>query len=420
MISIQPCIKTTLECLDLPSLQLRNASNRDLYISDKRSISDAIICCDVVLCYLSHTILHSTSNEIEQNLTRYFSKQQCQQAYQHLHDCFDYVLSINDHDQQQDHRIYNIFQQYSIDLLDWTCLIPVMLNIVQHDLLSYLPLFVAHDWILMINRVENLEQINRITSIYSPIEEQIQQFNQYLTSLHELILNCSQSSTFVHRSSTATSNEQCCLRNYCAHDTVLYRACTHMDSSPLPSSSSSWSSADIHANAVHTFPGFVRNPVTNFLIPTAPANSQMRTSFVSLNDTSSSDDDNQHNDENDDDDDDDDDDGKRDPSIAILQRILTRRSSHPPTKKQVGSILVKRHDNLWIYPTGLIETKTNVLLSSAYDATVKEQCQSLFKRATSYDERCLQKQHARLLEDKSEKKTRKISVKQLKGWPMCT
>ncbi len=115
----------------------------------------------------------------------------------------------------------------------------------------------------------------------------------------------------INESSIITTSDQCCLRTYCQH--TLNQRLTPIIDSP---SSLSWSSLDhLEKNSLTTFnrtiPGFIRNPVSNFLMPTGPTSS-----IISNDENFSSDD----------------------------EQSINSKS---------GSMVVIRQDDVWIYPIGI-------------------------------------------------------------------
>ena len=373
--------------LQVSSEHLKNAFDRHMYIASESDLSCSILCYDHVLCYLSNIIDQGTSSEIERNLLRYFSTDQLRQAYEHLHDCLDYVLASLV--TAKDHELFKIVQQCSTQLIDGTCLVSVMQTIHRHGLFSSLPIFVAHNWMEMIRHVQNLEKFDRVSASIPTLKEQMSHLKDHLTALHQLVYNFHDPPSGMH-CSLAPSNEQCCLRTYCTHNTVMYRSAAMMDSP----SSSSWSSLEFDVNPITAMPGFVRNPVTNFLIPTAPEISEMEMSVLSIDEVTSSDEEQE----------------SPWPSLA-----LNRSLSCQPTMVHQKSVLVKRHDDLWIYPAGVIKPKANPLFSSTHEATDDHEFSPRVTRASSFDDRFHLSNPPRPLPEKSAKKPRKASNKPSKG-----
>jgi hypothetical protein len=357
MVPIKSSKNSLKSPLEFSSANLQNAFDRHLYISSKSDILLSILCYDGVLCYLSNVIGQGSLNEIDLNLKRYFSIEQINQAYFHLHDCLDYILSILD--ANKDHSTHNFFHQCSIDLIDSTSLLAIMETIYSNKLFSYLPIFVTHDWIHMIRSVQNLEKLDKTSSYVFHLRDEMLNLKEHLTALHHLVRN------FNHFPVTMQSpplipNDQCCLRTYCAHNPSMYCSPLSADSSV----SSSWSSLDIDINPIiTTVSGFIRNPVSSFLIPTAPAITARKASIFSTDDRISSDDEQDI------------------PSSSILNRSL----SFQPSSRKTGSIVVKRNDSIWIYPAAVIKPKYNALFSSVHENTDQDKLEPRFTRANSCD-----------------------------------
>ena len=163
-----------------------------------------------------------------------------------------------------------------------------------------------------------------------------------------------------------------------------------LDSPPY----SSWSSLELDVQPITTLHGFIRNPVTNFLIPTAPETSEMDMSVLSIDEVTSSDEEQES-------------DG---PS-----KMLNRSLSCQPTMTHPSSVLVKRHYDLWVYPAGLIKPKTNLLFSSTHEAMDEKKAPPIMTRANSCDDRFHLPNLLHSLPDKSAKKPRKTVTKQSKG-----
>jgi hypothetical protein len=356
----------------------KNTSDRHLYISSKTDLSLSILCYDGVLCYLSNIIGQGLLTEIEENLKRYFSSEQINQAYSNLQNCLDYILSTLDHD--KDHSVYNIFQQCSIKLVDSTSLLSVMDTIHINHLFSYLPIFVTNDWLHMIRSVQNLEKFDVTSSSTSDLQQQMSHLKVHLTSLHHLVNH------FNHISSTiqAVPNDQCCLHTYCTHNTPIYGSTNAIDSP-----TSSWSSLDIDTNPITSTSGFIRNPVTNFIMPTAPNTSEMETSIFSIDEDISSDEEQE----------------------ILSSASLTRSFSVQSTRKSIGSVFVKRKDVLWVYPAAFLNSKYNLLSSSAHESTDQHVFKPVLTRATSCDDTF----HNEKLMTKTIKKLKKPLIKQIKG-----
>jgi hypothetical protein len=342
--------------LDFSSLHLKKAFDRNLYISSKTVFSLSVLCYDGVLCYLSNIIGQGTLIEIEENLKRFFSSEQINQAYFNLQNCLEYCLSILD--SNKDEYIYNIFQQCLINLIDSTSLLSVMEILYTNKLFSYLPTFVTHDWLHMIRCVQNIEKFD-ITSSSSilNLRQQMSHLKEHMISLDHVVKNFNQISlTIQSPPSSSSSNDQCCLRTSCAHNTNIFQSTTVTESP-----SSSWSSLDIDTTPITLLSGFIRNPVTNFIMPTRPTESKMESSFLSIDGMSS------------------------DEEPEKSSSSLTRSLSYQPSRKTTGPIIVKRADVLWIYPAANIKPKYNSLFSSVYETTDQNEFEPIFKRTNSCD-----------------------------------
>jgi hypothetical protein len=308
-----------ISSFELSSSYLQNALDHHLYISLTNDSSLSILCYDNVLCYLSNVIDHGSINEIELNLKRYFTCKQIEQAYYNLQNSLHYSLTIIDNN-----PIQEIFEECINNLENSSNLLSIIELISTKKLFSYLPIFVANDWINMIRHIQQLENIDTPSSSVKNLQEQMIDLKENLFSLHQLIENLQ---TFSSRSSpTIESSDQCCLRTYCEH--TSNQRLTPMIDSPA----SSWSSLDIEKTSLvtvnRTNQGFIRNPVSSFLMPTSPT----------INDI----DDNQSSDDE--------------------QSINSK----------TGSIVVRRNDDLWIYPIG-VDVRKSKLISKEYSRS-----QSLF------------------------------------------
>jgi len=369
--------------LEFCTFNLKNAFDRHLYISSATDLSLSILCYDGVLCYISNIIGQGTLTEIEENLKRYFSFEQMNQAYFNLHNCLDYSLSILD--SNKDHFVHSSLQQCSINLIDSTTILLTMEAIHINHLFSYLPIFVTHDWLHMIRSVQNLEQFDITSSSFSNVQQQMLHLKEHLTSLHNMITD------FNHMSSTVQSslNDQCCLRTSCTHNPSIYRPIITMDSPP-----SSWSSLDIDTNPIKTTSGFIRNPVTNFIMPTSPALSEMESSMISFDDTMSS---------------------EEEQEALSSSFSFARSFSHQPSISRIGGMVVRRDDVLWMYPAAVIKQKFNSLFSSVHESTDQCDFKPLFTRANSCDIDFPNKKLQNSLPNIMNMKPKKTPIKQTKG-----
>ena len=307
----------------------------NLYIA-----SNAILCYDPVLCYLSNVVTRHYSDDIQTKLRNYFSYEQLDQAFYRLHQCIQYVQSTID--AEKDRIIDENLFECSKALTDLTCLTKVMERIRFLGLSSYFPVFVAHYWLDMIEQPTD--------STMKILIEQMVTFNNNLTTFYHL---------FSH-SPSMVSNEQCCLTTNCRHNSTIPSLTTRMDSAH----SSSWSSLNMETSR-----GVIRNPVTNFLIPiVSSGESDFEGSIASIDERNSSDDEN-------------DEEQTRSPPIFLLNRSL----SHQPMSSPTGSIVVKRQDQLWVYPAGFTKPKSNLLFSSVCEENFLSP--PILTRANSYDDR---------------------------------
>ena len=338
--------------LDFSSCQLKNAFNRYLYISSQ---NNTILCYDEVLCYLSNVIGQGSIAEIEQNLKRYFSSEQIHLAYDNLHHALDYSLTILD--PERDQATYSLLQQCSIDLIDPSVLLNIMETIETNQLFSYLPIFVIHDWVQMIRSVQNLEKFDIQSSSMENVEQQMLHLKENITSLDHLVRNFNHMS-FTNGSSALSFNDQCCLRTNCTHNTMIYQSTTILPESPC----SSWSSLDVDTHPLTSLPGFVRNPVTNFIMPTGTVESEMESSIISLDGNISSD---------------------EEPQVPV--RNLTRSLSIQPERTRTRPMIIKRADVLWMYPAAVIRPRNTSFCSAVDESTDAEEFAPLFKRTNSCD-----------------------------------
>ncbi|CAF0766356.1 unnamed protein product [Adineta ricciae] len=335
----------------LSSSHIQNALSHQLYISLTDDSSLSVLCYDTVLCYLVNVIGHGSLNEIEDNLKRYFTYKQLEEAYSNLQNVLHYSLSILNPD--LDHHAQEILQQCLNDLHDSSCLLALIQLIHTNRLFSYLPVFVSNDWISMIRNVQDLEKIDApSSSTIENLENQIINLKENLFSLNQLVDNLKHIPSIVSPNIDSPSlTDQCCLRTYCQH------ALNSRIASIIDSPSSSWSSLDTEKPALtsynRTIPGFIRNPVSSFLMPTAPSTTEQMDPMFSLDDNMSSD-------------------------------------EELSTNSKTGSIVVIRDDDLWIYPAGVDLQKPKAKFPeynrshSLFD-TVLERKQS-FARRISFDD----------------------------------
>ncbi|CAF1019925.1 unnamed protein product [Rotaria sp. Silwood1] len=307
--------------LEISSLNLKNALDHHLHISLSHDSSLSVLCYDSVLCYLSNVIHHGPINEIESNLTRFFTYKQLEQAYYNLQNSLQYSLSIIN--STTDQHVYDIIEQCKNNLTNVSCLLSTIQKIYSNKLFSYLPIFVTNDWIHMIRYIQELAKFDRpSTTTVADLEGQITDLTQYISLLQQSINNVKNlpSSTLTTASiESSTSTDQCCLRTYCQHTT------NQRITSIIDSPTSSWTSLDLDKSLIpainQPIPGFIRNPVSNFLMPTSPQINEITSSMMSTDDNISSDDE---------------------------QSISSK----------TGSVVVIRDDDLWIYPVGVDVRKT--------------------------------------------------------------
>lgn len=364
---------------EFSSYQMKKAFDRHLYIS-----SFSVLCYDGVLCYLSNIIGQGSLSEIEENLQRFFSSQQINQAYEHLHQSLDYCLITID--PNGDAHVHNLLQQCSMGLNNVSSLVNVMQIISLNQLFSYLPIFVTDDWLHMIRSVQNIERLDTRLSSMGNLQQQISHLKDHMVSLDHLVRNFNHISLSI-QSPISSSNDQCCLRTYCTHHTIV-----HQSSILTESPSSSWSSLDIDSHRITPLRGFIRNPVTNFIMPTGPSESEVESSIISLDGNLSSDD-----------------------EPHVPSKHLTRSLSFQPQKNRARPILVKRADVLWMYPAGLIKPKYNSLISSVDESADSEEFERVFKRTNSCDMDFPVKKLQNLPTDKTLKKPKKVTKKSSKG-----
>jgi hypothetical protein len=307
--------KISSNLLEFSSEHLQNALDHHLYVSLTSDSSLSVLCYDNVLCYLSNVIDHGSINEIELNLKRYFTYQQLEQACYHLKNSLHYSISILN--SNIDQQIIELFEEFRNHLMNSSCLLMIIEKIHRNQLFSYLPAFVTNDWIDMIRHIQELEKIDTPSSKIHDLQEQIINLKEQLYNLNHLVNNIKTLPSTIIESSVVP--DQCCLRTYCQH--TLNQRLTPMIDSP----SSSWSSLDQEKNLINTFnrtiPGFIRNPVSNFLMPTTPTINEITLSMNSNDENFSSDD----------------------------EQSINSKS---------GSMVVIREDEVWIYPIGIDIRKT--------------------------------------------------------------
>ncbi|UJR27654.1 hypothetical protein I4U23_008935 [Adineta vaga] len=371
--------KSSLDISLLSSTQLQNALQHHLYISLTNDSSSSILCYDTVLCYLSNVIDHGSFNEIEDNLKRYFTYKQLEQAYYNLQNVLHYSLSILNSD--FDHHIYEILKQCLDDLHDSSCLLTIIQMIHSKQLFSYLPLFVSNDWINMIRNIQDLEKIDTPSSLtIKNLQEQIVNLKENLSSLNQLVDNLKQISS---TNDSLTLTDQCCLRTYCQHPS------NQRITSIMDSPSSSWSSLDFEKTSVTTYnrtiPGFIRNPVSNFLMPTAPMLTEQTYSTISFDDNMSSDDE---------------------------QSISSK----------TGSIVVIRDDDLWIYPAGVDVQKpkskfTGYNRSQSMFDSVQEKKKSFTRRKSFTDDDFSRENFEKIQTQVKKHKKGKVATEEILWFP---
>ena len=342
----------------MPSDQSSLHSNLSFPFEDDLHVSaEKTLCSDAVLCYLSNLLQHHLSvDDVEKN----FTSEQLDQAVAHLRSALAFVLAQLD--REKDPTAVKFFERCSSELNDWTSVLPIFTKIEQNGFASHLPIFVTHNWI------ELFQQMQRSRTIPS-VQDELLQLTEHLTNFQQLIDEGHQGWTPV---------EQCCLRQCCSHDSQMFRSV---------SSLSSWSSMETDVNSIT---GFIRNPVTNFLIRTDPKGLEMDHSIISIDEDSCSDDD--------------------ESQVARTAPPLHRSLSSQPTLNRSGSILVKRNEDLWIYPTGIpLKTRINPLLfSSVRENSEEDLHHRLITRRNSCDERFHQIKQLASSPKKTPKKSKKI------------
>ncbi|CAF1211617.1 unnamed protein product [Adineta steineri] len=370
--------------LNLSSSDVKNAFDQHVYISLNKDLSLTTLCYDAVLCYLSNIIGQGSLNELEENLKRYFSSDQMSEAYISLQNCLNYSLSILD--SNKDSNAYSILKQCSINLIDSTALLLIMETIYTNNLFSYLPIFVTNDWLHMIRNVQNLEKFDTTPSLpISNLVKQMFTLKEHLTLLHNHVNNIYHIPSTMH-SSVSALNDQCCLRTSCTHNSNIYPPTIIVDSP-----TSSWSSIDIDAERITSIPGFIRNPVTNFIMPITSTTSNMDSSMISMDDNMSSDEEQE-----------------------ATSFSLFRRFSYQPPISKTGPVIVKRDDVLWMYPAAVLKTKHNSLFSSTHESTDPYGFTPLFVRANSCNIDIPHKNIQLPEPTKMNKKPRKNTIKHIK------
>lgn len=303
---------SALQILDLSSGHLKNALDHHLYISLTNECSLSVLCYDNILCYLSTAIAHGSINEIEANLKRYFTSEQFEQAFEHLQNSLDYALTVLN--SSSDYLIIEGLEECRENLVNSSCLLPVIELIERKKLLSYLPTFVTNDWMHMIRQIQDLEQIDTPSSKIHHFEDQMNHLKEQLAFLNDLVNQVNTLPSFINESSSFIT-DQCCLRTYCQH--AFNQRLTPLMDSP----SSSRSSLDLERSPMtifnRTMPGFIRNPVSSFLMPARPTTNEMICSSNNIYDENLSSDDEQS------------------------------------MSSKTGSMVVIREDEVWIYPAGV-------------------------------------------------------------------
>jgi hypothetical protein len=324
------------------SSNLHRAFTHNLYItSTTESSPTSVLCYDDVLCYLSNVIGHGSTDEIQVSLKRYFTCDQLTQASENLVNALQYTQSIVH--VQHNNRLSAMIEQCLANSIDASSLLTTMQMIDTNDLLSSLPMFVTNDWLHMIRNIQDLEKIDSPSTSTSiqmiNLQEQMRHLKEQLSTLHQSVDNICHLPLTTSMESFIV-NEQCCLRTYCGH--ISQSRFMPVIDSP---SSSSWSSLDFDKAPIttlnRTIPGFIRNPVSSFLMPTGSSTrNDMTSSMASIDDNLSSDD----------------------------EQSLNSKT---------GSVVVIRDDDLWVYPIG-VEMK-----SINYNPKEYHRSRSLF---TSYNE----------------------------------
>jgi hypothetical protein len=264
-----------------------------------------------------------------------------------------------------------------------------MERIYTNKLLSYLPIFVTNDWLHMIRSVQNIEKFDLTSSpSMSNLQQQMVHLKEHIISLDELVQNFNHISSISQPPLASISDDQCCLRTYCTHNSSLFQSAALIESP----SSSSWSSLDIDTHLIPSLPGFIRNPVTNFIMPIGPTETEMESSFFSTDGNMSSDE-----------------------ELRTPSKYLRRSLSFQPSKTRTGPRVVKRADVLWMYPAAAIKSKPNSLFSSVSETVDELEFEPKVKRTNSCDIDFPVKKFQDPLLNKFIKKPKKTVLKQVKG-----
>ena len=335
--------------LELLSPSVKSALDHHLFVTLTRDSSLSILCYDSVLCYLSNVISHESIDEIEFNLKHNFTQEQLEEAYYNLQNSLHYSLSVIN--SSINHHEFEIFEQCINSLTNSSRLISTIQTIYSNNLFSSLPIFVTSYQNHTIQNVQDFEKIDTSLPTIVDLHAQMTDLKEHLLTLCQLAdsaKNLPLPTAPLWSLSTAAPTEssiltdQCCLRTCCQHTSNQVLTPT------IDSPSSSWSSLDLDKSPMttlnQTIPGFIRNPVSNFLIPRASNINDITSSIISMNDNMSSDDE---------------------------QSINSK----------IGSVVVKRDDDLWIYPIG-IDVRKSKVYSSEYNRS-----QSLFNSINGANDR---------------------------------
>ncbi|CAF0738483.1 unnamed protein product [Didymodactylos carnosus] len=356
---------------------LLNALEHKLHVSNENG---SVLCHDNALCYLSNIIAQGSTQEIEFHLQDYFTNDELETSRWHLFNCIDYCLC-----NENNNYLQKIFQecinnlqnrQQSLSLL----LISTIQTLYNNNLFDCLPTFVANDWISMIRKIQNMEKIDdmSIRAKDQNFVEQMVNLKEHLTKLCNIVMSSNEN---ISPKMQQNSNEFCCLQSYCSH-TSLYRQPSYTRRSSLitsslhgdlidsnnqmimdfvsvddilpPQSSTDSSIAgsyhptiddlnETEENNSNLFKGYcngpvgyIRNPVSNFVIPTMYAKDkndhsmkdmEIIDNLVETGTSTNHDDyllDNFRN------------------SNQYLQRTSSIQSS--------GPVLIKHETDLWVYP----------------------------------------------------------------------
>ena len=344
---------SSLQLLDLSSDHLKTALNYHLYVSLTPNGTLSVLCYDNVLCYLSNAVDHGSTAEIETNFKRYFTSEQIEQAFDHLRNSLHYSLTL--FDSSDDDRLIELMEECRDNLIHSSCLLPVVEMLKRNKLFSYLPIFVTNDWIHMIRQMQELEKIDTPSSKIPLLEEQINYVKEQLSSLNDLVLTNSKTSSLTINESSVDGTDQCCLRTYCQH------AFNQRFTSLIDSPSSSRSSLELERSPLTIFnrmiPGFIRNPVSSFLMPTRPTVNEMASANHLHEENFSSDDESTAN-------------------------------------SKTGSMVVIRDDEVWIYPAGVnVRRKKTESMKSFFRS------QSMFNPVNNTKESLLKSTRRKSFED---------------------